>query len=89
MCLIATEFPVVHLEWTRIGEARGGREEKQHKKEAEHCSENTEQINRLSTTQVEHAGQTTHSSQTNLCSPPSSESLLSGNTGIPLQHAVP
>lgn len=23
MCLIATEFPVVHLEWTRIGEAGG------------------------------------------------------------------
>lgn len=25
MCLIATEFPVVHLEWTRIGDGGGGR----------------------------------------------------------------
>lgn len=71
------------------GLKRGVWEEKQHRREAEHCSKSAERINRLSKTQAEYAGQGTHSSQTNLCYQPSSESLWSGNTGRPSLHTVP
>lgn len=68
---------------------KGGCERKNNTGESEHFSKSAEQINRLSKTQAEYAAQGTHSSQTNLCYQPSSESPLSGNTGRLSLHTVP